>query len=68
MPPGEPLSGRKHILPQLVHRRQAISGHEIDDPSDVELVEGITGHGECIGALLSALAMVQLSSTALPRL
>src|SRR5262249_308288 len=33
------------------HSRYAIVGEKIDDPSDAELVEGIVGHQERLGAL-----------------
>src|SRR5262249_53036823 len=41
-----------HVLAQLIHCRQPVLRHEVNDPCDTDLVEGFAGHRERIGALL----------------
>src|SRR5262249_43512230 len=41
-----------HGLTQLIHCRQPVLRHEVNDPCDMGLVEGFGGHRERIGALL----------------
>src|SRR6266511_703128 len=37
---------------RLIHCRQPVLRHEVYDPSDMELMKGIAGHRERIGALI----------------
>jgi hypothetical protein len=47
---GHEASGN-HILPQHVHPRQPVLRQELDYPTDMELMKGVSTHRVCIGPL-----------------